>query len=349
MDSQNSVSGEGQANDPVGSSKNLKMFLFGLGGLLISVVVVIAGVTLFRVYHSAASDRFTVSVAKVLHLSALKVNGESVPYAEYVEDLRAIHVMRDFDQQAGGQGANLTEEQLSDQVLWRLANNVLIKEVAAQNKLAIADKDIEDLKSQVLQQFKTTAEAEAELQKRYGWDLATYERKVIRPYVLQNKLAEKVSTDVVARTELRNEAQTILDAIKKGADFAEQAKKYGSDSTKDTGGDLGWFGKGEMVPQFEDAVFALKKGELAPELIETPYGYHIIQLTDTKTESVKDSNGKTAQEQKARARHILFPFPSLTQYLDGLVKTAEFHLYLNVHDPFAELKEQLNSTATSTK
>jgi len=350
MDNQNPVVVEGEKKASVGASKNLKMFLFGLGGLLVLAVVLVVGVTLFRVYHSVASDKFTVGVAKVLHLSALKVNGESVPYTEYVEDLRAIHVMRDFDKTSGGQGANLTEEQLSDQVLWRLANNVLIKEVAKQDKITIADKDVEDLKSQVLQQFKTTAEAETELQKRYGWDMATYERKVIRPYVLQNKIAEKISTDPVARTALRNQAQTILDAIKKGADFATEAKQYGSDSTKDVGGDLGWFGKGEMVPQFEDVAFALKKGELAQELVESPYGYHIIKLTDIKTESVKDAAGKTTQETKVRASHILFPFPSLSQYLDGLLKTTEFHLYLNVHDPFAELKNQLAGvTATSTK
>jgi len=347
MDNQNPMESEGKVAGAGRGALNAKFFLFGLAGLLLLAVVVTITVICYRVYHSTTTDRFTVTAAKILHLPALKVNGNTVTYSDYTEDLAAIHVMRDFDKQSGGQGASYTDEQLSDQVLWRLANNILISQAAKQYGVTIVDTDVEALKSQVLQQFKTTAEAEAELQKRYGWDLATYEKKVIRPYVLQNKLSDKLSTNPEARTALRNQAQAVLTAIKNGADFATEAKQYGSDSTKDSGGDLGWFGRGDMVPEFENAVFALKKGELSPELIETQYGYHIIKLTDTKTETTKDSAGKSITEQKVRASHILFPFPSLTQYMDAAVKKAEFHLYLNMHDPFAEAKQQLTATTTN--
>ncbi|MFA7653706.1 MAG: peptidylprolyl isomerase [Candidatus Magasanikbacteria bacterium] len=339
MDSQNSD------EQKVGkSSKNLRLFLFGLGGILLTAIVIIVGISLYRVYHLAATDGFTVGVARVLRLPAFKINGRGVAYSEFVEDLKAIHVMRDFEKQSGGEGATLTEEQMTDQVLWRLANNVLINEAALQNNITAEEKDVEEIKSQVLQQFETTAAAEKELQARYGWTMDVYERKVIKPYILQNKLSEQFETNETMRIDIRNQAQAVLDAIKNGADFVTQAKIYGSDSTKDSGGDLGWFGRGEMVPQFEEAVFALKKGELDPELVETSYGYHIIKLDDTKTEQVKDEQGKTIEEQKVRASHILFRFPDLTQYLDKAVTKAELHLYLNIHNPFVEFKKQLETS-----
>ncbi len=70
--------------------------------------------------------------------------------------------------------------------------------------------------------------------------------------------------------------------IKGGDNFEEMAKKYGSDGTAQNGGDLGWFGKGMMVPPFEAAAFSAKEG-LVPNLVITDFGYHIMKVTHEKT------------------------------------------------------------------
>ena len=78
-------------------------------------------------------------------------------------------------------------------------------------------------------------------------------------------------------------AEKILAQLKNGADFATLAKKYSQDTgTKDKGGDLGWFSRGQMVKEFEDAAFALKKIGDISGIVKTPYGYHIIKLTGRK-------------------------------------------------------------------
>ena len=74
------------------------------------------------------------------------------------------------------------------------------------------------------------------------------------------------------------EAQDILAKLKSGTPFEELAKKNSLDSTAAKGGDLGWFGKGNMVPEFEKAVFGLKEGELSG-VVKTKFGYHIIKVT----------------------------------------------------------------------
>ncbi|EKD43258.1 MAG: hypothetical protein ACD_72C00383G0001 [uncultured bacterium] len=84
----------------------------------------------------------------------------------------------------------------------------------------------------------------------------------------------------------------------------------------------------------------MKPGEMTQELVETEYGYHIIKLEEVKTEKVKDAKtGKTTDVPKVRARHILFKFPDAQTSLDNLAKSATIHLYVKVHNPFAELNK----------
>jgi peptidyl-prolyl cis-trans isomerase C len=84
------------------------------------------------------------------------------------------------------------------------------------------------------------------------------------------------------KAEKKKKAEEILKKAKaKGADFAALAKEFGEDPTKDRGGDLGYFTKGRMVKPFEDAVWNLKKGQIAG-VVETQFGYHIIKKVDHK-------------------------------------------------------------------
>jgi peptidyl-prolyl cis-trans isomerase D len=86
-----------------------------------------------------------------------------------------------------------------------------------------------------------------------------------------------------AKAAAKAKAQDILNKIKGGADFATMARQFGSDGTKDQGGDLGWFDATRMVPEFSKAVFATSSAGLLPNLVETSFGYHIVKVTAPKT------------------------------------------------------------------
>ena len=84
-----------------------------------------------------------------------------------------------------------------------------------------------------------------------------------------------------------NDALKIIKKIKARSEFSEFAKKYSIGPSKKNGGNLGWFGPGQMVLEFENATFKLKKGMITKEPVKTQFGYHIILLND-----IRDSKPK---------------------------------------------------------
>ncbi|MEO0979096.1 MAG: peptidylprolyl isomerase [Pseudomonadota bacterium] len=91
--------------------------------------------------------------------------------------------------------------------------------------------------------------------------------------------------EVNARHILVNEkaeAEDLIKALDGGADFVELAKEKSTGPSGPNGGDLGYFGKGQMVKPFEDAVFELEPGAYTPEPVQTQFGWHVIKLEDKR-------------------------------------------------------------------
>ena len=99
----------------------------------------------------------------------------------------------------------------------------------------------------------------------------------------------------------KEEAERLLAELKAGADFATLAKENSKDpGSAEQGGDLGFFGRGEMVAEFEEAAFSLGIGELSG-IVESTYGYHIILVTDKQEEVVRPY-----EESKEDIREMVF-------------------------------------------
>jgi len=122
----------------------------------------------------------------------------------------------------------------------------------------------------------------ADIEKAYNSSIEQYTTpEQVRASHILLKTEGKTDADVKAK------AEAILKQAKAGADFAELAKKNSEDeSNAKNGGDLDYFGRGRMVPEFDQAVFAMQPGQIS-DLVKTQYGYHIIKLVDKKSAATR--------------------------------------------------------------
>ncbi len=138
-------------------------------------------------------------------------------------------------------------------------------------------------------------------------DKITISDEEISGYYHDNK--EQFSTG--PRVKLRHilldsesEAQAVLARLKKGEDFSALAREKSRCPSSQQGGELGWATKGMMVPEFEDAAFALKKGQMS-EVVKSSYGYHVIMCDDVEAarqldlEEVRDTIRQQLKSEKS--------------------------------------------------
>lgn len=179
-------------------------------------------------------------------------------------------------------------------------------------------KKVEDFKKLTLVGYLLEKEIE-EKAKVSDKDVKDYYEKHKGDFTVNNQIR---ASHILVKTE--EEAKKILDKLKKGGDFAKIAKSASIDpGSAKNGGDLGFFARGQMLPEFENVAFNLKVGEIS-EPVKTQYGYHIIKVTDRKQgkviefEKIKDV---LAQRMTAEKQKDVFD-----SYISGLKKSYKVEL-----------------------
>lgn len=185
---------------------------------------------------------------------------------------------------------------------------------------------------------KKNLQADAEVRQR----LTQFEDRVIQEVLLNRLLADKIN-DAALRTRyaayqkenpgkeevrashilVNSEAQAreILTALRGGADFGKLAGEKSIDPAgKSSGGDLGYFGKDEMVPEFAEAAFAMKAGETSASPVKTQFGWHVIRIADRRTvaESFEEVRERLSSEMSQEI---------MQGYVEGLRKSAKVELF----------------------
>jgi peptidyl-prolyl cis-trans isomerase C len=194
------------------------------------------------------------------------VNGSKITSDDFDREVKALpEYIRAMAETPQGKKEMIDTLVMRELIMQQAAKDGVDKSKEVEEKLAELRKRIvvdTYLKKKVETESKISDE---ELKKFYDQNLDKF------------KSGEQIrASHILVKSE--QEAQAVLDQLKKGGTFEELAKTKSADTSAAKGGDLGWFGKGNMVPAFEKAAFGLKEGQLSG-IVKSDFGYHIIKLT----------------------------------------------------------------------
>ncbi|HSU16234.1 peptidylprolyl isomerase [Longimicrobium sp.] len=122
------------------------------------------------------------------------------------------------------------------------------------------------------------------------------------------------------RDSVKRLAETIQRQAAGGADFAALARQYSQDTSKDQGGDLGFFGRGQMTPTFEEAAFRLQAGQVSP-VVESPFGFHVIKVEERRQEPLGERKEQFRQYLVGKNRQT-----AVEHFADSLSKANNLHV-----------------------
>lgn len=192
-------------------------------------------------------------------------------------------------------------DQLLGLIVNQMVNDRLVAKAAAEEKLAEEDatkKRIKEAEEQVLR--------DRFVEKSLEGKVTEAKMKAKYDELVTNKPApqEIHAFHILVKDEAT--AKDIIAKLAKGEKFADLAKKYSIDPSKDNGGDLGYVTKDQMVKEFGDALFAMKKGDVSKAPVKTQFGFHVIKAEDVrmkakpKFEDVKEALQKQMTEEEIR-------------------------------------------------
>ncbi len=266
----------------------------------------------------------TLPTATAEPLAAL-VNGEPIPLAEYEQQVARYEASMVA---AGEDPQTLSgQESLAQGRRWVLdlmIEQKLIEQQAAKEGIAVADSDvdatIESLRNDIGEEAFNDWLAREEMTLEEMWDRL---RADMLATEMANRVAEAVPTQaehvharhIVVGSE--EEARRILSQLQAGGDFAALARTHSQDiSTRDLGGDLGFFPPGVLTSrEVETAAFSLQPGQLS-DVIESELGYHIVQVVERVTDQeISPENQRLLRDQAVR------------EWLDELRTSADIQVF----------------------
>lgn len=257
---------------------------------------------------------------------AARVNGAPVSLADFNRQVAAAEAyLRSQNTDLNSADGREQLKQLREQVLDELIEQVLIDQAASEMGIRLSDAELDANLQKTINESGGQAQFERWLAQNNM--SADDFRRSLRSNLLGAQLREKVIASVPARGEQirvrhillddRQKAEQLLARLKAGADFAVLARQNSLDqSTRDSGGDLGWIPHGLTSPEFEKAAFALGKGQLSG-VVQSPFGFHIIQVLE------RDPNRALTSDMQLAVREAAF-----TQWLEALKAKAKVERFV---------------------
>jgi peptidyl-prolyl cis-trans isomerase C len=309
------------------------------------------------VYPAAAPDAVLVTV-----------NDKSLTRAMAMDMARDMAMRRGVPAQMVDQFLQQSGQQFEQQAVEQFINQTLVQSEAERLQIPVTTQQIDDVVAKLAERLPEGMSMEQALEAQ-GMDMAglrkdietgergraLFESKTVLETPVTDAQVESfygsntaqfateeevearhilVTCDENADTNAQAAAQAKAEALRTqlvgGADFAELAKSSSDCPSKENGGSLGSFGRGRMVPAFEDAAFNQATGVVSP-VVKTPFGYHLIEVTQHQaagTQTLAEASESIRENLTLQARQAMFE-----EYLAGLRRQATITYSADVTQP----------------
>lgn len=280
----------------------------------LSIVAVVFGILLvgvagyWLVYQYSGDNAVKDALKNSIPFPVAIVNGTWIPLSDLEDNIASTQQFLSKQSELNiGLVDDISVADLRENEYNRQIDYVILQEIAAEHGISVSDDDVHDyFENTILPQAPGGIdEVNQTLDDLYGWTVDDFKKNILTEVVLREKMQEKLMEDESFVAETKAEAESVLARAKDPTEkFADLATEFSDDPVSAAdGGMLGFFGKGMMVPEFEEAAFALEIGEVS-ELVKTQFGFHIIRVTD------KDEEAGTIE-----ARHILFAVKTIDELI----------------------------------
>lgn len=300
---------------PLQHSKH-RIVLISASLFIITIIAFFAYCTL-ALYRFQNSSTFLYRVTQVIPFPVARTGGDFIAYENYLFELR--HYTHYYESQLKVNfGNDKDREQLNQfkkRALDKIINDAYVKQLAAELNLSVSEREVEDQITIVRNQNRlgsTEKVFEDVIRDYWGWTVSDFKRSLKTTLLAQKVVAE-------LDTEANNKADAALAELKSGADFAEVAKKYSDDPSKENGGEIGVpVDKASRLvsAQATSALFKLKPGEFT-EIVNTGYALEILKNIET--------NGD-----KIRAARIVINFKPIDNFVNDRKEKQKYTQYIKL-------------------
>jgi peptidyl-prolyl cis-trans isomerase C len=282
--------------------------------MIIVAAVAILGVNPLWAGGNRERDAEPATPATVTEDLVARVNDQGVTREEF-DEIVDSNIVR-YEAQSNEPFPQEQRTQLESQVLEGLITRTVLEQEIANRGISVSESEIQETLAQFKGQFPTEDAYRTALQQQ-GFSEGRFEEELRRQMRIERLITTQVmdnltvdeaelrafyddnpeyfeqpeqvsarhiilttqGVDETERADKRRRLEDIRRRIVGGADFGEMAREFSEGPSAGDGGRLGTFGRGQMVPEFEDAAFSLGVGEISG-IVETQFGYHILEVTD---------------------------------------------------------------------
>jgi hypothetical protein len=286
--------------------------------LVVTTTIAFFSYCLVALYKFQSTSPFIYHVSQVIPFPIARTSNRFVSYESYLFELR--HYIHYYESQQKVDFKDPKNQgQLEDfkkRALDTVISNAYVKKLAAENKVSVSDREVDDQITIVRNQNRLGVNDkvfEDVLKDFWGWSVADFKRS-LREQMLAQKVVSILDTDTHKR------AEAALTELKASNDFAAAAKKYSEDSaTKDNGGDFGSpidRTNRDLSAQTVDTLFKLQPGQYS-DIVNTGYSLEILKNLET-------------QGDKVRGAHIVFNFQDISKYVNDLKEKNKTQAYIRL-------------------